>query len=273
MAGLLNKLGYLGVAVAAAGSIVNATLYNVEAGHRAVIFDRFRGILDEVAGEGTHFYVPWVQKPNIFDVRSNPRNIPVITPSKDLQTVNITLRLLYRPRVENLPTIFNHLGLDYDERVLPSIGNEVLKAIVAQFDAGELITQREVVSAACREALNARAKDFNIILDDISITHLTFGTEFTRAVEYKQVAQQDAERARFAVEQAEQEKLANIIRAEGDSLAGELISRALEEHGNGLIELRKIDASKEIAATLAKSRNVSYLPGGNNMLLGLNAAQ
>lgn len=34
--------------------------------------------------------------------------------------------------------------MDYDERVLPSITSEVLKAVVAQFDAGELITQREV---------------------------------------------------------------------------------------------------------------------------------
>jgi prohibitin 1 len=48
-----------------------------------------------------------------------------------------------------------------------------------------------------------------------------------------------------------------------------LISQAIEEFGNGLIELRKIDAAKEIAATLSKSRNVSYLPGGNNMLLSM----
>lgn len=62
--------------------------------------------------------------------------------------VSITLRVLSRPDVEHLPRIYQSLGLDYDERVLPSIGNEVLKAIVAQFDAAELITQREVVCIA-----------------------------------------------------------------------------------------------------------------------------
>jgi prohibitin 1 len=59
--------------------------------------------------------------------------------------VSITLRVLSRPDVEHLPKIYQSLGMDYDERVLPSIGNEVLKSIVAQFDAAELITQREVV--------------------------------------------------------------------------------------------------------------------------------
>ena len=62
--------------------------------------------------------------------------------------VSITLRVLSRPDVEWLPKIYQNLGMDYDERVLPSIGNEVLKSIVAQFDAAELITQREVVCSA-----------------------------------------------------------------------------------------------------------------------------
>ena len=59
--------------------------------------------------------------------------------------ISITLRVLSRPDTTHLPKIYQSLGLDYDERVLPSIGNEVLKSIVAQFDAAELITQREVV--------------------------------------------------------------------------------------------------------------------------------
>ena len=75
--------------------------------------------------------------------------------------VSITLRVLSRPDVEHLPRIYQSLGMDYDERVLPSIGNEVLKSIVAQFDAAELITQREVVcSTKNREFLTGADFDF-----------------------------------------------------------------------------------------------------------------
>lgn len=55
---------------------------------------------------------------------------------------------------------------------------------------------------------------FNIALDDVSITNLTFGREFTAAIEAKQVAAQDAERAKFVVEKAEQDKRSAIIRAQ-----------------------------------------------------------
>ncbi|XP_028615196.1 prohibitin-like isoform X2 [Grammomys surdaster] len=133
-------IGKFGLVLAAAGGVVNSALYNVDAGHRAVIFDRVHGVQDIVVGEGTHFLIPWVQKPIIFDCRSQPRNIPVITGSKDLQNVNITLRILFRPVASQLPRIYTNIGQDYDERVLPSITSEILKSVVARFDAGELIT-------------------------------------------------------------------------------------------------------------------------------------
>ncbi|CAG0885710.1 unnamed protein product [Cyprideis torosa] len=264
-----SRMGQLGLGVAIAGGVLNSALYNVDGGHRAVVFDRFTGIKKDVVGEGTHFVIPWVQKPIIFDIRCRPRNVTTITGSKDLQNVNITLRILFRPLPDKLPNIYTTLGLDYDERVLPSIVNEVLKAVVAQFDAGELITNREIVSQRISDALIARAGQFGLILDDISLTHLTFGKEFTQAVELKQVAQQEAERARFLVEKAEQQKKAAVISAEGDSQAALLLANAFKKAGEGLIELRRIEASEDIAYQLSKSRNINYLPQGQNTLLSL----
>jgi prohibitin 1 len=194
----------------------------------------------------------------------------------DIQ-VNLTLRVLSRPEEEMLPVIYQQLGTDFDDRVLPSLGNEVLKAVVAQYNAEELLSKRAQVSDNIKKSLIERAKKFNLVLDDVSITHLSFGREFAKAIENKQVAQQEAETQAYLVAKADQERKASVIRAEGEAEAAELISKAMLIAGTGLIEVRRIDTAKEVAAILAKGGNVTYLPstggggggGGSSMLLGL----
>lgn len=272
MANVLGFVYKMSIPAIAGIAVLQSSMYDVRGGSRAVIFDRLTGVKEQVISEGTHFLVPWLQRSIIFDVRTKPRNIATTTGSKDMQMVSLTLRVLHRPEVQALPKIYQNLGHDYDERVLPSIGNEVLKSIVAQFDAAELITQREAVSQRIRADLTKRAHEFNIALEDVSITHMTFGKEFTKAVEQKQIAQQDAERARFIVERAEQERQANVIRAEGEAESAETISRAITKAGDGLVQIRKIEASREIAQTLASNPNVAYLPGGKqgaNLLMNV----
>lgn len=128
-----------------------------------------------------------------------------------------------------------------------------------------------MVSQKVSDELTERASQFGLILDDISITHLTFGKEFTLAVEMKQVAQQEAEKARFLVEKAEQMKKSAVISAEGDATAAELLAKAFAEAGDGLIELRRIEAAEDIAFQLSRSRGVNYLPGNQSTLLNLPA--
>lgn len=104
-------------------------------------------------------------------------------------------------------------------------------------------------------------------------THLSYGKEFSRAIEEKQVAQQESERIKFVVARTEQEKKAAVVRAEGEAEAAALISKAIKEHGTGLIEVRRLDAAKDIAEALSKSKNVTYLPQGVNMLISNPTAQ
>jgi prohibitin 1 len=260
---VLGRLSALSGTLAVGAFTVNSCLYNVDGGERAVLFDQLRGgILPDVRGEGTHFMIPIIQSPTILDVRTKPREIPSVTGTKDLQMVNIKLRVLWRPIEDELPRLYRELGTDFDERVLPSIGNEVLKSVVAQYNAEELLSKRAEVSSRIKAELQKRAAHFHLTLDDVAITHLTFGREFMRAIESKQVASQEAERQQWVVKKAEQERQAVVTRAQGEAEAAAIITNAMELTGNAIIEVRRIDAAKEIAGKLANSRNITYLPSG-----------
>lgn len=104
--------------------IMKLCLFSVEGGHRAIMFSRLTGIQKEIMAEGLHFRVPWFQYPIIYDIRSRPRQVSSPTGSKDLQMVNISLRVLSRPDAATLPVMYRQLGLDYDEKVHKNINSK-----------------------------------------------------------------------------------------------------------------------------------------------------
>lgn len=253
------------------GYLAKNAMYTVDAGHRAIKYNRLTGLGKDSYREGLHFLLPWFERPIIYDIRARPHTMSSLTGSRDLQMVNINLRVLTKPDVGHLPEIYRTLGMDFDDKVLPSIVNEVLKSVVAQYTAPQLITQRDLVSRVIRQRLSERATDFNIQMEDVAITHLTFSQEYEKAVESKKVAQQQAEKARYIVLKAAEEKKSTIIHAEGEKQAAAMIGDAIKANP-GFVELRRITVAKDISQMLARSNNRMVL-STESLLLNIMGQQ
>eukprot|EP00978_Attheya_sp_CCMP212_P018854 scaffold52090_cov62-Attheya_sp.AAC.1 len=280
-----------GGAAAAAGAAVTSlagaaalaygaynAVYTVEGGHRSVVFNRVVGMKPIVYSEGLNFVIPWFERPVVYDIRTRPCNLQTLTGSKDLQMVTIGVRVLHKPDPNQLVWMYQRLGKNYDERVLPSIMNECAKAVVARYNANELLTKRDQVSVDITNELRRRASFFNILLEDVSVTHLSFSNEYARAVEAKQVGTlrlqrtshewiDDAERAKYIVIGAQQEKQTIITKARGEAESASLIGQAVKRNP-GFMQLRRIDAARDIADIVSKSGNKIYL-NADSLLLNL----
>lgn len=245
---------------------VYQSVYFVQGGFRAVKFNCITGLYDCTFGEGANFAIPYIETPVIFDIRNKPIEVPTSSGSRDLQTVNMAVRVLYQPNTENLHHIYRTIGVNYAETVLPSLINEIIRAVIAQFNASDLLIKRPEVSHRIGVMLAERAKRFHIEITDVSITQMSFGKEYTNAVEAKQVAQQMAERAKFRVEQAEQEKQAAVLLAQGEAEAATLVGDAVKKNP-AFIQLRALEATRTIARMLRESGQGHYYLDSNTLML------
>lgn len=145
------------------------TLYKVEPGFQSIKFDIFSGVLPKVYREGYHFLIPFVQRPIIYDCRMKNHIFISVAGTKDLQIVQLKTRLISRPDVEHLPDLYRILGMNYDERVLYSIVYEITGSVLSQYNATQLINQRDTISYLIKQKLQDKAREFYIELDDVAL--------------------------------------------------------------------------------------------------------
>lgn len=247
------------------------SVYFIPGGFLGVKFNAMTGLNNTVYTEGANFAIPYVETPIMFEIRNRPFEVSSASGSKDLQIIKMAVRILYAPDPTKLPNIYRNLGLGYADTVLTSVTNEVIRSVIAQYNANELLVKRSEVSKRISDVLKQRSATHGIEISDVSITQMAFGKEYTAAVEAKQVAQQMAERGKFLVDQAYQEKRGVIVLAEGEAKSAELIGSAIKDNPS-FLELRKVEAAKHIAKTLgAPTTNGTYYLDSNSLLLNINA--
>jgi prohibitin 2 len=228
------------------GVIASASVKIVDSGHRGVLLHwNAVDITAPPLDEGIHFVVPFQDDVVNIEVRTLKYASEARSASKDLQTVETTVTVNYHPDKEQIHQLYKNLGLDYENRVIQPAIEETVKQVTANYNAEELITKRPLVKADIEFSIRERLNQFYIVTEVISITDFDFSALFSRAIESKVEAEQNALKAendlrRIEVEAKQREANAiglanaNIAEAKGEAEAIAIINDALSTNPNYL---------------------------------------
>jgi regulator of protease activity HflC (stomatin/prohibitin superfamily) len=167
----------------------------VGAGNVGVV-TRF-GAVNRVVYPGIVLKIPFVEAVNAMDTRTQKDQVDAASASKDLQTVKSTIAVNYHLEGSQAVSVYQNIGIDYQDKVIAPAIQETFKSITAQYTAEELITKRELLREKAQEFLTKKLARYSIIVDNFNIVNFDFSLEFNNAIEQKQVAQQNLERAKI----------------------------------------------------------------------------
>ena len=201
--------------------IANFPVVVVGAGERGVVFNNATGIEDRILGEGTHFRMPFVESVHTMSVRVQKSEFNESTASKDLQSITMTIAVNWQLNPDKVNKIYQQVG-GTDTIVATILNNRVqqaVKANVSHYTAEQVQTNRDKLANEIENSLRNDLKGYDIILSNVSIVDLNYTAEFNQAIENKQLAQQDAEKASYLKQKAQNEAAAKVAEAEGDAKA------------------------------------------------------
>ena len=179
--------------------------------------------------EGLHFVLPWgVNDVTVYDIKVQKEMVSSTAASADLQDVSSEIVLNYKLNRGSVSKIHQTIGWYYVSTIINPAINEVFKAASAKYTASQLITDRNKLKAEAQETLSARLKPYGIQVEQLSITNFSFSESFSKAIEDKQVAQQNAERAKFNLDAAKTDAEAQRVQSE-TLTAGYLQKMAVEK--------------------------------------------
>ena len=197
------------------------------------------GAIVDSYGEGLHFKLPFLENVTKFSIQIQRANIKTQAFSKDLQTMNAHLVVNHRIEQGTAISIYRNLGPNYVENIVDPAVQEVFKAIAARYSAERVISERNELVMEINKEVKERLTTKQIVVTDISVVDLDFTEQFLKAVEDKQVADQQAQMAGKLVEKAKRDAEQQIAKSRGEA---EALRMQREQVTPALIELRKVDA-------------------------------
>lgn len=210
------------------GAIIFRPFAIVNAGERGVVM-QFGKVQNTVLDEGMHPILPIVTSVKKLSVRVQKNDFKSEAASKDLQKVTAEIAVNWHIDPAQVNKVYQRVG-DNEQIVIgiitPAV-SEVLKAATAKKTAEEIITKRTALKDEIDRALKTRLAAYGIGVDDVSLVDFGFSPEFTKAIESKQIAEQEAKQAEYIALKASKEAQGEVNRAKGQAEAQRLLRENL----------------------------------------------
>jgi regulator of protease activity HflC (stomatin/prohibitin superfamily) len=214
------------------------TFVIVPAGHRGVVL-WWGSVEQRIMGEGLNFKVPIAERVIKVDVKVQPHPFKEIdAASKEYQMVKLTGMMNFHIDPSYVNDLYQKVGLDFANKVIDPAFNDFVKEVVPIYPITEILPKREEIRKRAMSKLGDNLARYHIIVDDIYFANIRFSPEYERAVEAKQVAQQQVETQRQVLAQREieaQQKVATakgeaesiLVVAQGQAKANDALSRSI----------------------------------------------
>jgi len=217
------QLGLAGVILAIVFIMYANPIYFVQSGEKAVI-KRFGVVSQDFVNEGMHLKIPFID--SVFTVSVIPQTVACEsdTYTKDNQPIDVKYSVLYlKPKTDIANTVIRYQGNPYETFAAPKIG-DAFKAVAGKYTASEFVTKRELIRREFLEQArlsSINAEDGKQVIDilDTPITNVEFDPQYEEAIKAKQVAQQNAQKAEYTLQQARIDAQAQVAKAEGEAKA------------------------------------------------------
>lgn len=236
----IGKIIFLLIVIVIVISVINPFVI-VSAGERGVVLN-WGAVSDKVLGEGLHLVIPLQQKVISIDVKTKKIETDSVAYSRDIQTVTTRIALNYHVDASTVNKLYQEVGLNYEDKIIQPAIQESVKATAANFTAQELIEERPKVKEEIKNFIKERLLIWRIVVDEFSIANLDFSDAYERAVEQKQVAQQDALRAKNDLERVKMEAEQRVAQATAEAEAIKIQAQAItQQGGKDYVQLKAIE--------------------------------
>ena len=201
----------------------------IGAGNRGVVLNR-GAVSDQILGEGWHWRTPIFQKVKKLNIQNQKMELDVLAYSKDIQTVTTKIALNYLLKADVVNKLWQEVDGNFESKIIDPSIQESVKAATAKFTAQELIEQRAKVKDEIKVELFTRLTTY-FVMDEFSIVDFSFSDEYEKAIEQKQVAQQNALKAENDLIRIKTEAEQRVAQAEAEARAIKIQAEAVTQQG------------------------------------------